>query len=332
MSSPGALQPRYYGPEDEHTHSPAAAEAWQESVVLIWWDFENRIGGLHRLGHEPNRNGGQAVIFSIVWTPEWVYKLVRQDFPLNPQTERSTRMMAGGNGALHYDYDGVIRWRIEQDEVSLSLAVTDYHAPLNPFTKVGDMAKDMASDHTEASGTVSGHVVMKGKRYEVRNALAYRDHSWGIRNWEMIKAHRWLVGNLGPDFNFCVIAYLDANQKFSRFGYLLREGKLQYCAKVESVTYIEDDAFTHRGGVITMTLEDGEKVVVTCEPLAKGMYAWAHHIATLDTLCRATCGKYSGFCDYEITGNYMQGTVKPMNALNAYRDDGIFPAELPLVM
>jgi hypothetical protein len=325
----GAEQTKFHGPEDELTHLETSEPLWQESVVLLWWDLRTGCGGVHRLGHEPNWNGGEATVWSTLWTPAWVYKNVKGNVPLRAEVERASNLMIGDGGALRYDYKDHCRWTVADVDASASLGVEDYHMPLDPFPKVGDMSKDMASGHTEVSGRVSGRVTIKGTTIQITDGFAIRDHSWGVRNWNMLLAHRWLAGNLGPNFTFCVISYLDANQKLSRFGYLIREGRLHYSKSVDIVTFMESDSLTHRGGLITLNLADDERVDILCEPLAKGQYSWTHGIAAVDTPCLATCGKYRGFCDYEITGNMMNGRDRPMNSLNAYRDNGIHANEVP---
>src|SRR3546814_11224313 len=55
---------------DECPHAKTGNPAWQESVLMHWYDGKAGIGGLQRIGHEPNRDGGKAVLWSHVFTTE----------------------------------------------------------------------------------------------------------------------------------------------------------------------------------------------------------------------------------------------------------------------
>ena len=56
------------GPEDEGRHPVEDHPNWQESVVLVWWDLGNQVGGFFRIGHEPNDASGPATsLWSNIW-------------------------------------------------------------------------------------------------------------------------------------------------------------------------------------------------------------------------------------------------------------------------
>ena len=69
MKAIGGGKMHEYPAKDEVPHTPGKQEYWQESVVLIWWDPKNAVGGYYRIGHEPNRDGGITSIWAAVHTP-----------------------------------------------------------------------------------------------------------------------------------------------------------------------------------------------------------------------------------------------------------------------
>ena len=69
MQMVGGGKMHVYPPEDEGAHPHGTEPNWQESVVLVWWDLKQSIGGYLRIGHEPNHNGGEAVIWTNFITP-----------------------------------------------------------------------------------------------------------------------------------------------------------------------------------------------------------------------------------------------------------------------
>ena len=73
MKMVGGGEIKEYPPSDEGPHLPGKGELWQESVVLVWWDLKQSIGGRIRVGHEPNRDGGKSVIWTSVFAPEGIF-------------------------------------------------------------------------------------------------------------------------------------------------------------------------------------------------------------------------------------------------------------------
>jgi hypothetical protein len=59
---------------DEGRHAAQEHPLWQESVLLHWYDRRQGIGGWHRIGHEPNNDGGRAAIWSCVRPRGWQYR------------------------------------------------------------------------------------------------------------------------------------------------------------------------------------------------------------------------------------------------------------------
>lgn len=68
----GPPMTKYYNASDEGTHEPDSSDPdWQESVFVHWYDVGQKVGGVHRIGHEPNRAGGRSIVpggVSGMWT------------------------------------------------------------------------------------------------------------------------------------------------------------------------------------------------------------------------------------------------------------------------
>src|ERR1700724_1144719 len=52
--------------------TPTADEWWQDSAFLVWHAREAGIGGVTRIGHEPNHAGGIAALWFGVMTTDGV--------------------------------------------------------------------------------------------------------------------------------------------------------------------------------------------------------------------------------------------------------------------
>jgi hypothetical protein len=62
---------RQYDAFDEGTDEPDSSDPdWQESVFVHWYDVGQKVGGVHRIGHEPNRAGGRSALECAVFTAD----------------------------------------------------------------------------------------------------------------------------------------------------------------------------------------------------------------------------------------------------------------------
>ncbi|MCY4425443.1 MAG: hypothetical protein OXC05_00220 [Halieaceae bacterium] len=308
------------GPEHEGPHEIEEHEFFQESVVLVWWDFENSIGGYHRIGHEPNwRDGPHINLFNNLFSPEWIYK----NTSFVPMQDRDRFENGFGCGdACRFEFkNGQAHWTIKDTDVSAELVVSDTHPPVDIYPRGGSLG-DVAPNHMEVGSTIGGSVTIKGKDYAV-NGLAFRDHGWGVRIWEAFVCHRWIAGTFGPGQSILALSFMGADNVINEFGCVIRDNKLIYAKDVDVLVYLEADGLTHRGGHLKMELTTGEVMEIECEVLQKGVVTYIHGYAVVDTMCRMTCGDQVGFCDLETANNAQRGRYRPYTAINAIEKNGL---------
>ena len=311
---------------DEGSHPASKDEWWQESVTLIWWDLERYVGGFHRIGHEPNtRDGARVYLTNSLFTKDHVYR--RSEFiPLQPGDCFANGFAGGkaGEGHCRFEFvDGKARWTLNDADVAMDLVATDYHTPIDIWPKSGELGKDVAPEHMEVASGVSGKVTVKGREYAI-NGVAFRDHGWGIRHWEKIMVYRWVVGVFDASLSVFAMTFLSPDGTLSKFGLVLKDGKLYSARDVDITTYIEADGFTHRGGRVRVTLGSGEVMDMECEILQKGTVNSHHGNTWLDTFCKMTWGDKVGVCDFEIANRPFQGTTAPVLLQKAIAENGLF--------
>lgn len=310
-----------YGPAQEGPQVPGSDPFWQDSVVLVWWDLENKVGGMHRIGHEMNVAGGpQVTLWNYVFSPEHIFK--RDDrIPLRAG-DRDGRRFNSGDDTCIFEYTDHPVWIINDTDVSAELHIEDYHAPVDIYPKKGAMADDVAPNHMEVAGRVSGELTIKGKHYHV-NGLSFRDHGWGTRKWDVFVGHRWMAATLSDGTMLFAQTFHSSDDQLVRFGCIIKDNVITYCKNVDILVYLEADGLTHRGGRVVMTLSTDEVIQVECVPLQKGIVSWIHGIACVDTICRLEHNGIEGICDFEVTNNSLRGTHRPTLALNAIVDNGM---------
>jgi hypothetical protein len=308
-----------YGPKDLGPHKPGPDPLWQESVVLLWWDLKQSIGGFYRIGHELNQpGGGKIALWSFTATPEGIFKKTTY-LPVTPQDQSPTGF-GSGDGTHRYDYDGDCVWTINDDEISATLRVHDFHASIDCYPKKGAIS-EFAPAHMEVAGAVTGTLTVKGKTYEV-DALGFRDAGWGSRAWDTLLSHRWLAGVFGKELSFCFLSWHTTDDSMAKFGWVVRGDTVTFTKALDIVAYVETDALCIRGGHAQATLMTGETLDFAFEALAPCAVSFHHDIACVDTMTRVTCGDLVGIANFETTANIMQGKRRPKNLARGVIEDG----------
>jgi hypothetical protein len=308
-------------PADERPHVPSADTSWQESFVLAWWDGRNGVGGYHRVGHEPNLNGGESGIWQVLHTPgESFFRNGIQ--PITP-ADHLPNGFGAASCALAYEFDGKdCLWRVRDDQLELSLRSEDFHPAIDGYMIDGKPALDLIhSNHVEVACRVKGRLTAKGRSWEI-DGLGMRDHGWGPRNWRSVWAHRWVVGAFGPDNSFCAVTMLLSTDKIKRFGWVVRGDKLIHADDLDIVAYMGNDGCSNRGGCVRMNLSTGEKFEVQFEPV--GPPALFHHrgLCCVDTLSRVRWGDRIGWGSFETSTNPQAGARHPQVLDGGLATDG----------
>jgi hypothetical protein len=308
------------GPADECAHPSGEHELWQESVVLLWRDVENAVGGFHRIGHEPNhRDGPMIALWNHIFTPHYTYKN-SATLPLRDE-DRLTNGFGGGD-TCRFVYTDHACWMIDAPDVEAELHLRDCHDPIDIYPKSGTLAEDFAPNHMEVASKLSGSLTVKNVNYQL-NGLAFRDHGWGKRDYSGLVCHRWVAVTF-PDGTMALLQkFLSSKDELTGFGCLIRANTLTYAKDVDVIVYMEPDGLTHRGGRASMTLTTGEQMTFELVPFQKGVVSWLHGMACVDILCRVTCGDMVGVGDLEMTNNALRGNSRPRVAVNAFEANGL---------
>jgi hypothetical protein len=98
----------HFTERDEGPHPCSDHPQWQESVLLHWYDRRQGIGGWHRVGHEPNNQGGRAALWSYIFDRAgWQYRRCR-DLPLTGDDRMANGFGAGPSLKFAYQDDAAI--------------------------------------------------------------------------------------------------------------------------------------------------------------------------------------------------------------------------------
>ncbi|TPX12791.1 uncharacterized protein E0L32_006671 [Thyridium curvatum] len=311
-------------------HEAPRDKDFQDSVVLVWWDPGNSIGGFHRLGHESNPEGNKVALWTNITTPTGIFKRT-QSKPLRKKDILPSGGFGSGDDTCTVEFkNGQHIWNIEEPDEELKLHIvhkdTGPHVDCYPKRAITDT---FAAGHLDIPGVVTGTMTHKGETYEIKNGFSIRDRGWGVRTWNRaVLSHRWVAGSAGPDFGVVIVAWHGADDSYSKFGWVVSNNMVKAAKSIDILAYKEDDSLTNRGGKTQIELVDGKSYVIEWKPVSKAFVTWHHDLAVVDRLCsfkafETTEGKeYHGFGDFENSSNMHHGSRKPSFVIDAVIETG----------
>ncbi|MEJ7935828.1 hypothetical protein WG907_16405 [Sphingobium sp. AN558] len=317
-----------YPAKDELPHEPGAHEYWQESFVLFFGDLRQSVGGYLRLGHEPNFNGGQVATWTNIWSPAGTFhKAV--DLPLRPE-DRLENGFGSGDDTLRYEFDGRIRWTIHEEDLQGVLTVVEDGPAIDGYAGGdGKHLGEFVTNHVDTGVRVVGTLTVKGTTYEV-DAYGIRDHGWGIRKWDDMRALRWTVAAFDTRDHFIAVSFILADNAHTTFGWVVRGDEVIKTKDLDIIAFINSDGATNRGGITRMNLPTGEILEARFEPIFPSMGSWIHGVMGFDTACVVRWGDKVGFGCFETVNNLQGGKEHPAVFDRATVADGWYPGVLPL--
>ncbi|KAM5350068.1 hypothetical protein ACJ41O_006573 [Fusarium nematophilum] len=305
---------------------------WQDSVVLVWWDAKQRIGGFHRLGHEPNRpGGGEAIIWTNLITPAGMFKRVQSNRLREADTPSDGSHGSGDDTCTVRYANGEHVWNINEaaEGITARIVHRDTGPNVDCFPKRGSMNEDFATAHFDVPGRVTGELEMAGHTYDI-DGLSIRDHAWGNRDWgDSAYGHRWLVGTAGEQFSFIAVSWhATAGDRVANFGWLVRGGAVTLARETDILVFMEVDSCTNRGGRLKMVLTTGEELDIEIEAAApKASVCWHLGMACVDRICTFRCKQngVQGFANVESTSNIQFGARRPGTLVGGVIENGFTP-------
>jgi hypothetical protein len=302
--------------EDRHLPGPDDGENYIENWFLAWHDPIGRAGGYHHVGLR--RNQGYADIWN------WVMKDGRvvgkyQDLwvPL-PDDEMSDFTVANLHaGTIEPFNRHFLRssWKARDTKPDVELE-GEFTAFTPPFAlSLNTETVDMASHHYESMGRFQGRMRVDGSDTQV-SGWAFKDHSWGNRDYETLVAHRWVWAVFGEDL-FMSSYVLTSDTDSREFGFVYDDGVFRHVVAMDGNFRMHDDGLRPRGCDSAIWTADGRGYQVVGEV---GAASPSSH----------TSGMYivDGFTEFTLGGRRGSGLVEVSQMRNltpAWRRELMLP-------
>jgi hypothetical protein len=216
--------------EDELLHEIGAAEHWQESFYFNWADPMHDVFGLARIGFRFHQERVDGLILTIRdGKPEFCYPAVsvKQKRPWSDQDPRSGMRARGFTVTME---EPLQRWRIKLEGRHRMDLLFEAETPAFDYNAAGKVADEMAGEHFEQSGRVTGFTEFKGTRLAI-DARGQRDKSWGVRDWPALQGWNWITGLFDDGFSFNATESFQHGEAFTS-GFVHHDGENHAIAKL----------------------------------------------------------------------------------------------------
>lgn len=234
---------------DDLVHAPGAERQWRESYYFSFFDPTRQIGGFTSIGKRPAT--GHSGFIIVIWGPH-IPTLVASEYdtfgewnntheiagltytplsPFGPWRLTFDGPLNNGGSDIECDHNALGPARGEATaHVQFDLTFHPSHPPYSYSDQPG-MAQ-LFTGHIDEVGAMRGTLAIDDASYEI-DAVAGKDHSWGIRNWFAPREWRWLDLVLvpgehdHPDLTLWRGRFDDDPGEFSKDGALyLRDGSV----------------------------------------------------------------------------------------------------------
>ncbi|OOL33061.1 hypothetical protein GQ85_03545 [Rhodococcus rhodochrous] len=272
---------------DEAMHEPGPESNWNESAFFHVVEEDGSAGSLFRIGRRVNEGLAEVTALQLRNTGDALVGFQRAEISDNLQWEAGDLNFSSADpaegwsisfeGELSHLADGVefaepgkaLR-SSPKEKVTFDLRWVDLVPPYRTSTDgTYHGGESVAKDHYAGVGRMTGTVTVDGRVKQIRG-FGFRDHSWGIRNWQSIDCWRWVYGQLDADNLYSVVAMQVGTPEPAVAGIALKNG-VPHIVTEMSVKCHYDGApdYWLSGADVAISLPDGDVFEASYEPTCR---------------------------------------------------------------
>jgi hypothetical protein len=220
---------------------------WNESYYFVFYDNEQKLGGMSRIGFKPNKPEGMTFLF--LFLPDGSAAGYHQT---NNVKNYSQSLRVGGM-SHEYQPDGIWNYKFkgkmiivenpehlpkvrEQPKLIADVQKVKMNLNFHPISNVYEYSENMTPEslhlgkkagdkHWEQIAKIFGEIQIGEKNYTILNTLGQRDHTHGIRDWTGVGNWLYYVVWFNENLAINPAAIIAEDGRLSTGGFIFKDGK-----------------------------------------------------------------------------------------------------------
>jgi len=230
-----------------HYENMTDHQDWNESYYFVFYSKNDELGGMSRIGFKPNKR--EAMTFFFLFLPDGsaagYHQQIKQK---NFTSSLKVRGMEHGwkpSGKWTYKFKGKMIFvknsqdlaRVKENpklisdvqSVSMDLSYDPINKPyeysefMTPESR--EIGKKSGDKHWEQVGVVSGKINLNNKEFLLKQVMAQRDHTYGVRDWTGVGDWFYYVVWFNENLAINPAAIITNDGRVSTGGFLFKDGK-----------------------------------------------------------------------------------------------------------
>jgi hypothetical protein len=273
--------------ELRHLPGPGDDERLIENWMIGWFDPQRRVGGYHHVGLRWVE--GYADVMNWLIHDGRVIAKYQDLWTALPETDlddfTAGNVRAGTKESFsRYFLQTSFGPRDGRPAVQMS---SEFTAFTRPFAHSMDSkATEMASHHYESIGRLNGELRIDRESIEF-SGFAFKDHSWGPRNYATVAAHRWICAVFGEDLFMSIFA-VSSPVDSREYGWIFDGGEFHDITRVDAGVRMANDGVLPTGCHCRVWARDGRGYVLEGEVSAASLNSHKSNFFFADGLSEFT--------------------------------------------
>lgn len=230
-------------------HQAKIEQEWNESYYFVFYDKNQQLGGMSRLGFKPNKQEG--TIFLILFLSDGSAALYASTERITDEQRKTQTKVGAMTHQPVFDREWSYKFKekmvftknpeilpqTKQNPQLISKVETvTLDLSLTPFNEVYEYSEHMTAEsrelgkksgdkHWEQIGKVNGQIQIGNIDYQLQNVIGQRDHTHGVRDWTGIG--NWFYYVIWFSENLCLnpAAIVAEDGRISSGGFIFENGK-----------------------------------------------------------------------------------------------------------
>ncbi|MFX1379391.1 MAG: hypothetical protein ACFFA4_09890 [Promethearchaeota archaeon] len=229
-----------------HSNFTTQNPEWNESYYFVFYDQENNLGGMTRLGFKPNKQEGMTFFFLFLpngsaagYYREQKIKNYTKSLKIGGvchqcKSQSNWKYLFQGNMIIVKNPEDLPKVSENPklisgtQKVNMDISfepINDIYEYSEHMTRESlEIGKKAGEKHWEQIAKLSGNIKIGEENYILRNSLGQRDHTYGVRDWTGVGNWLYYVVWFNKDLAINPAAIITDDGKLSTGGFIFKKG------------------------------------------------------------------------------------------------------------